>query len=140
MNPQLKYALLGEHAAKPGFSFRQVAQSPAQGVQQLYVDQQLRLFSCGGDASSNNNNGVSNPLVQDLLQRADTVLNELVEPSLQKRKNDLICSGKRERRNVKRKNEFIRFGKRGDDLVRFGRSDSTETEPHGKQAALLPLS
>uniref|UniRef100_A0A7I4Z6C7 FMRFamide n=1 Tax=Haemonchus contortus TaxID=6289 RepID=A0A7I4Z6C7_HAECO len=81
-------------------------------------------------AESNNNNGVLNPLVQDPLQRTDTVLNELVEPTLQKRNNDFICSGKRERRNVKRKNEFIRFGKRGDDLVRFGRSDSTETEPH----------
>lgn len=28
-----------------------VAQSTMQGVQQLYIDQQLRLFSCGADAS-----------------------------------------------------------------------------------------
>ncbi|KHJ96542.1 hypothetical protein OESDEN_03498 [Oesophagostomum dentatum] len=45
------YSLPGEHAAKGGFSFRQVAQSTVQGVQQLYIDQQLRLFSCGADAS-----------------------------------------------------------------------------------------
>lgn len=51
MNPQLMYSLPGEHAAKSGFSFRQVAQSTMQGVQQLYIDQQLRLFSCGADAS-----------------------------------------------------------------------------------------
>ncbi|KAK5967217.1 hypothetical protein GCK32_000230 [Trichostrongylus colubriformis] len=51
VNPQLMYSLPGEHAAKTGFSFRQVAQSAVQGVQQLYVDQQLRLFSCGADAS-----------------------------------------------------------------------------------------
>ncbi|VDM54577.1 unnamed protein product [Angiostrongylus costaricensis] len=44
MNPQLMYSLPGEHAAK-------VAQSTVQGVQQLYIDQQLRLFSCGADAS-----------------------------------------------------------------------------------------
>lgn len=28
-----------------------VAQSTVQGVQQLHIDQQLRLFSCGADAS-----------------------------------------------------------------------------------------
>ncbi|VDK46006.1 unnamed protein product [Cylicostephanus goldi] len=77
-NPQLMYSLPGEHAAKGGFSFRQgrfmeflsfsfpyllvgalsflkfsclVAQSTVQGVQQLYIDQQVRLFSCGADAS-----------------------------------------------------------------------------------------
>uniref|UniRef100_A0A183GLM1 WD_REPEATS_REGION domain-containing protein n=1 Tax=Heligmosomoides polygyrus TaxID=6339 RepID=A0A183GLM1_HELPZ len=44
MNPQLMYSLPGEHAAK-------MAQSTMQGVQQLYIDQQLRLFSCGADAS-----------------------------------------------------------------------------------------
>ncbi|WKY17140.1 hypothetical protein Q1695_001621 [Nippostrongylus brasiliensis] len=46
LNPQLMYSLPGEHAAKSGFSFRQVAQSSVQGVQQLFIDQQLRLFSC----------------------------------------------------------------------------------------------
>ncbi|EPB75129.1 WD domain, G-beta repeat protein [Ancylostoma ceylanicum] len=51
LTPQLMYSLPGEHAAKGGFSFRQVAQSTVQGVQQLHIDQQLRLFSCGADAS-----------------------------------------------------------------------------------------
>ena len=59
------YALNGEHIAKGGFSFRQglhpktegykilisVGQSSIQGVQQLYIDQQMRLFSCGADAT-----------------------------------------------------------------------------------------
>ncbi|CAI2358263.1 unnamed protein product [Caenorhabditis sp. 36 PRJEB53466] len=49
-NPQLMYSLPGEHAAKGGFSFRQVGQS-VQGVQQLFVDQNMRLFSCGADSS-----------------------------------------------------------------------------------------
>ncbi|KIH55193.1 hypothetical protein ANCDUO_14655 [Ancylostoma duodenale] len=44
LTPQLMYSLPGEHAAK-------VAQSTVQGVQQLHIDQQLRLFSCGADAS-----------------------------------------------------------------------------------------
>ncbi|EGT40330.1 CBN-RBC-1 protein [Caenorhabditis brenneri] len=49
--PQLMYNLPGEHTAKGGFSFRQVGQSSVQGVQQLFVDQNMRLFSCGADAS-----------------------------------------------------------------------------------------
>ncbi|UMM43904.1 hypothetical protein L5515_019209 [Caenorhabditis briggsae] len=50
-NPQLMYNLPGEHTAKGGFSFRQVGQSSVQGVQQLFIDQNMRLFSCGADAS-----------------------------------------------------------------------------------------
>ncbi|NP_001368760.1 RAVE complex protein Rav1 C-terminal domain-containing protein [Caenorhabditis elegans] len=49
--PQLMYSLPGEHTAKGGFSFRQVGQSTVQGVQQLFIDQNMRLFSCGADAS-----------------------------------------------------------------------------------------
>lgn len=41
----------GEHANRVGFSLRQVASSSVQGVQQLYMDSQMRLFSCGGDSS-----------------------------------------------------------------------------------------
>lgn len=40
----------GEHTARGGFSLRQVA-STIQGVQQLYVDPEIRLFSCGADCS-----------------------------------------------------------------------------------------
>ncbi|CAB3399146.1 unnamed protein product [Caenorhabditis bovis] len=50
-NPQLMYSLIGEHATKSGFSFRQVGQTTVQGVQQLFIDQQMHLFSCGADAS-----------------------------------------------------------------------------------------
>ncbi|PAV73995.1 hypothetical protein WR25_00482 [Diploscapter pachys] len=50
-NPLLMYALPGEHAVKSGFSFRQVSSSSVQGVQQVYIDPQMRMFSCGADAS-----------------------------------------------------------------------------------------
>ncbi|VDN34347.1 unnamed protein product [Cylicostephanus goldi] len=72
VNLQLIHCFFSEHAAKSGFSFRQgslvirnesflcktlckkklvvlVAQSTMQGVQQLYIDQELRLYSCGAD-------------------------------------------------------------------------------------------
>ncbi|KAL3982356.1 RAVE protein 1 C terminal family protein [Acanthocheilonema viteae] len=48
--PQLVTSLDGEHVARGGFSLRQVA-SVVQGVQQLYVDPEIRLFSCGADCS-----------------------------------------------------------------------------------------
>ncbi|CAD6187487.1 unnamed protein product [Caenorhabditis auriculariae] len=50
-NPQLMYVLPGEHATKGGFSFRQVGQQAVQGVQQMFIDHSMRLFSCGADAS-----------------------------------------------------------------------------------------
>ncbi|GMR60970.1 hypothetical protein PMAYCL1PPCAC_31165, partial [Pristionchus mayeri] len=52
-NAQLMYSLPGEHAAKTGFSFRQVGQTTVTGVQQIYVDQDMRMFSCGADCSLN---------------------------------------------------------------------------------------
>ncbi|GMT36366.1 hypothetical protein PFISCL1PPCAC_27663 [Pristionchus fissidentatus] len=52
-NPQLMYSLPGEHAARTGFSFRQVGQTTVTGVQQIYVDQDMRMFSCGADCSLN---------------------------------------------------------------------------------------
>ncbi|CAJ0959160.1 unnamed protein product, partial [Mesorhabditis belari] len=51
VNPQLIYHLPGEHTAKSGFSFRQVSANNVQGVQQLYIDPNMRLFSCGADNS-----------------------------------------------------------------------------------------
>ncbi|VDK82754.1 unnamed protein product [Onchocerca ochengi] len=48
--PHLVTSLDGEHIARGGFSLRQVA-SVVQGVQQLYVDPEIRLFSCGADCS-----------------------------------------------------------------------------------------
>ncbi|CAG9539942.1 unnamed protein product [Cercopithifilaria johnstoni] len=48
--PQLVTSLDGEHVARGGFSLRQVA-SVVQGVQQLHVDPEIRLFSCGADSS-----------------------------------------------------------------------------------------
>uniref|UniRef100_A0A914XKC3 WD_REPEATS_REGION domain-containing protein n=1 Tax=Plectus sambesii TaxID=2011161 RepID=A0A914XKC3_9BILA len=49
--PQLVYALSGEHAARGGFSLRQVGGGNVQGVQQVFVDDQQRVFSCGADCS-----------------------------------------------------------------------------------------
>uniref|UniRef100_A0A9J2PHZ4 RAVE complex protein Rav1 C-terminal domain-containing protein n=1 Tax=Ascaris lumbricoides TaxID=6252 RepID=A0A9J2PHZ4_ASCLU len=49
--PQLVLSLNGEHAARGGFSLRQVASGGIQGVQQLFLDAQMRLFSCGADCS-----------------------------------------------------------------------------------------
>lgn len=43
-------SLDGEHVARGGFSLRQVA-STVQGVQQVYIDPEIRLFSCGADCS-----------------------------------------------------------------------------------------
>uniref|UniRef100_A0A914EHD8 Uncharacterized protein n=1 Tax=Acrobeloides nanus TaxID=290746 RepID=A0A914EHD8_9BILA len=50
-NPQLLQTLTGEHVARGGFSLRQVGSSSLQGVQQLFIDSQMRLFSCGADCS-----------------------------------------------------------------------------------------
>uniref|UniRef100_A0A7E4VLC2 WD_REPEATS_REGION domain-containing protein n=1 Tax=Panagrellus redivivus TaxID=6233 RepID=A0A7E4VLC2_PANRE len=47
-NPTQLYNYTGEHAAKGGFSLRQVG---IQGIQQLALDSSLRLFSCGADCS-----------------------------------------------------------------------------------------
>ncbi|EJD75711.1 hypothetical protein LOAG_17206 [Loa loa] len=48
--PHLVTSLDSEHVARGGFSLRQVA-SVVQGVQQLHVDPEIRLFSCGADCS-----------------------------------------------------------------------------------------
>ncbi|CAJ0609566.1 unnamed protein product [Cylicocyclus nassatus] len=61
--------------------------------------------------------------VQEILQRTDITLNSSDEPSIEKRKNEFIRFGKRSLNDVKRKNEFIRFGKRKNEFIRFGRSD-----------------
>ena len=54
--PPLVYALPGEHASRSGgfTALRQIGAgsgASVQGVQQLYVDGQRRLFSCGADCS-----------------------------------------------------------------------------------------
>ena len=48
---QLLHHLQSEHSAKGGFSLRQVGSSGMQGVQQVHVDSQMVLFSCGADNS-----------------------------------------------------------------------------------------
>ncbi|VDN05634.1 unnamed protein product [Thelazia callipaeda] len=48
--PNLVAALDSEHVARGGFSLRQVA-STVQGIQQLYIDPKIRLYSCGADCS-----------------------------------------------------------------------------------------
>ncbi|CAJ0582912.1 unnamed protein product, partial [Mesorhabditis spiculigera] len=50
-SPQVLQHFAGEHVAKTGFSFRQVGANSVQGVQQLYMDSSMRLFSCGADNS-----------------------------------------------------------------------------------------
>uniref|UniRef100_A0A915IB35 Uncharacterized protein n=1 Tax=Romanomermis culicivorax TaxID=13658 RepID=A0A915IB35_ROMCU len=49
--PQLLYTWSNEHAAKGGFSLRQVSSGQVQGVQQLYIDNDQRMYSCGADCS-----------------------------------------------------------------------------------------
>lgn len=49
--PQLLYTWSNEHAAKGGFSLRQVSSGQVQGVQQLYIDSDQRMYSCGADCS-----------------------------------------------------------------------------------------
>ncbi|VDK43174.1 unnamed protein product [Anisakis simplex] len=49
--PQVLLQLNGEHATRGGFSLRHVATGSIQGVQQLYLDSRIRLFSCGADCS-----------------------------------------------------------------------------------------
>ncbi|PAV90080.1 hypothetical protein WR25_14892 [Diploscapter pachys] len=56
--------------------------------------------------------------VQELLDRTDITMAETEVP--QKRKNEFIRFGKRSINNEKRKNEFIRFGKRKNEFIRFG--------------------
>lgn len=49
--PQLLHSFPGDHAAKGGFSLRNVGGVTAQGTQQLYIDSSQRLYSCGADCS-----------------------------------------------------------------------------------------
>ncbi|KIH55192.1 hypothetical protein ANCDUO_14654 [Ancylostoma duodenale] len=61
--------------------------------------------------------GVLEAAVQEMLQRTDVILNS-DEPTVEKRKNEFIRFGKRSLNDVKRKNEFIRFGKRKNEFIR----------------------
>ncbi|GMR60971.1 hypothetical protein PMAYCL1PPCAC_31166, partial [Pristionchus mayeri] len=69
-------------------------------------------------------------VLQELLQRTDITIpdEELAAP--EKRKNEFIRFGKRsaDGEMEKRKNEFIRFGKRKNEFIRFGRSLPMEGE------------
>ncbi|KAJ1356065.1 hypothetical protein KIN20_013689 [Parelaphostrongylus tenuis] len=80
--------------------------------------------------------------VQEILQRTDHTSN--IEPAMEKRKNEFIRFGKRSLNNVKRKNEFIRFGKRKNEFIRFGRVDpSLQDNAVGKtfhENYLVPIS
>ncbi|KHJ96541.1 hypothetical protein OESDEN_03497 [Oesophagostomum dentatum] len=67
--------------------------------------------------------GILEAAVQEMLQRTDITMISGGEPSVEKRKNEFIRFGKRSLNDVKRKNEFIRFGKRKNEFIRFGRSD-----------------
>uniref|UniRef100_A0A914I5X4 USP domain-containing protein n=1 Tax=Globodera rostochiensis TaxID=31243 RepID=A0A914I5X4_GLORO len=49
--PQLLYSLPTEHAARSGFSLRQVASVSIQGVQQINIDSRMNMCSCGADNS-----------------------------------------------------------------------------------------
>ncbi|CAD6187488.1 unnamed protein product [Caenorhabditis auriculariae] len=61
--------------------------------------------------------------LQELLQRTDITIPDEEGVRMEKRKNEFIRFGKRSAENIKRKNEFIRFGKRKNEFIRFGRSD-----------------
>ncbi|CEF59911.1 DmX-like protein 1 [Strongyloides ratti] len=45
------FLFTGEHHNKSGFSLRQVGNSTVQGIQKIYVDENRRIYSCGGDFS-----------------------------------------------------------------------------------------
>ncbi|ETN78851.1 hypothetical protein RB195_022004 [Necator americanus] len=67
--------------------------------------------------------GMLEAAVGEMLQRTVPAMNSDDEPNIEKRKNEFIRFGKRSLSDVKRKNEFIRFGKRKNEFIRFGRSD-----------------
>ncbi|GMT36365.1 hypothetical protein PFISCL1PPCAC_27662 [Pristionchus fissidentatus] len=74
---------------------------------------------------------VAERVLQELLQRADlTVSDEEFTAPQEKRKNEFIRFGKRsaDGEMEKRKNEFIRFGKRKNEFIRFGRSAPVDGE------------
>ncbi|GMT07276.1 hypothetical protein PENTCL1PPCAC_29450, partial [Pristionchus entomophagus] len=66
-------------------------------------------------------------VLQELLQRTDiTISDEDLAAAPEKRKNEFIRFGKRSAPDgdmEKRKNEFIRFGKRKNEFIRFGRKN-----------------
>ncbi|KAK6032209.1 hypothetical protein OSTOST_01613 [Ostertagia ostertagi] len=95
----------------------------------LFPDQSHELGHRECSLQAESSIGELDPILQEVLQRSDAVLNEREEPMMQKRKNEFIRFGKRGAREVKRKNEFIRFGKRKNEFIRFGRSDSGVTDP-----------
>ncbi|VDM74599.1 unnamed protein product [Strongylus vulgaris] len=70
-----------------------------------------------------NRSGTARYCLSNLEILADITLSNGDEPSIEKRKNEFIRFGKRSLNDVKRKNEFIRFGKRKNEFIRFGRSD-----------------
>uniref|UniRef100_A0A0N5A0I1 WD_REPEATS_REGION domain-containing protein n=1 Tax=Parastrongyloides trichosuri TaxID=131310 RepID=A0A0N5A0I1_PARTI len=45
------FTFSGEHHNKSGFSLRQVGSSTVQGIQKIYVDENRRIYTCGGDFS-----------------------------------------------------------------------------------------
>uniref|UniRef100_A0AC35TZX5 WD_REPEATS_REGION domain-containing protein n=1 Tax=Rhabditophanes sp. KR3021 TaxID=114890 RepID=A0AC35TZX5_9BILA len=51
MNGMPLFSMPSEHPNKGGFSLRQVGNSAVQGVQKMYVDPFMRIYSCGGDYS-----------------------------------------------------------------------------------------
>ncbi|CAJ0918016.1 unnamed protein product, partial [Mesorhabditis belari] len=64
--------------------------------------------------------------MQEVLTRTDITLEEPKSESIEKRKNEFIRFGKRsaepeDMEMEKRKNEFIRFGKRKNEFIRFGK-------------------
>ncbi|CAJ0583595.1 unnamed protein product, partial [Mesorhabditis spiculigera] len=77
--------------------------------------------------------------MQEVLTRTDIVLEE--EPQgVEKRKNEFIRFGKRsaepDMEMEKRKNEFIRFGKRKNEFIRFGKRKN-EFIRFGRSAPVL---
>ncbi|PIC20855.1 hypothetical protein B9Z55_025902 [Caenorhabditis nigoni] len=61
--------------------------------------------------------------LQEVMQQTDVTSFDQEVPVMNKRKNEFIRFGKRSDGMEKRKNEFIRFGKRKNEFIRFGRSD-----------------
>ncbi|KJH47115.1 hypothetical protein DICVIV_06823 [Dictyocaulus viviparus] len=93
---------------------------PHQIVKTLVTDYTQDLIVAGSsDGDIKNEIDVLKAAVQELLQRSDLTLNNEFVPAMEKRKNEFIRFGKRSSNIVKRKNEFIRFGKRKNEFIRF---------------------
>ncbi|VDL73711.1 unnamed protein product [Nippostrongylus brasiliensis] len=84
--------------------------------------------------------GVLDAVAPDALQGSEFVINDEEAPNMEKRKNEFIRFGKRSTNDVvKRKNEFIRFGKRKNEFIRYDFASAFDLEGHRTQVLAAPV-